>query len=154
MPCRLWRLWASASVCPSAFALQCVADCLYPDQAVAEYEGVDTVFDEGRGSVCGPFQEKHVVFVDLGFQVPGRVWHVSEQLGEGGPDAVLAALDAGRGDEDGIVGVVSDDLIEVACAERLCVVLEDFLRRACHFISFAVERLMPTVGPPVGPVGT
>src|SRR5262249_44939126 len=77
-------------------------------------------------------------------------WHVSEQLCEGGPDAVLAALDAGRGDEDGIVGVVSDDLIQVACAERLGVVLEDFLRRACHFISFAGERLMPTVGPPVG----
>jgi hypothetical protein len=40
------------------------------------------------------------------------------------------------GDKDGIVGVVSDDLIQVAWAERLGVVLEDFLRRACRFFSF------------------
>ena len=44
-----------------------------------------------------------------GFQVPGRIRHIGEQLGEGRPDAVLAALDAGRGDEDSIVGVVGDD---------------------------------------------
>jgi hypothetical protein len=58
-------------------------------------------------------------------------------LRERGPDAVLAALDPSWGDEDGIVGVVSDDLIQVACAERLGVAPEDFLRRTCYFISFA-----------------
>src|SRR5262249_23376638 len=88
-----------------------------------------------------PLPEEHDVFIDLGFQVPGRVWHVGEQLREPGPDAVLAALDPGGGDKDGIVGVVSDDLIQVARAERLDVVLEDFLRRACHFISFAASTL-------------
>src|SRR5215471_3935370 len=131
----------ASSTVPSDLALQRIAERLYPDQAVAEYERVDTVIDEGRGSVSGPLQEEHVVFIDLGFQVPGRVWHVGEQLCEPGPDAVLAALDPGRGDKDGIVGVVSDDLIQVARAERLDVVLEDFLRRACHFISFAASTL-------------
>src|SRR6516225_6262138 len=123
----------------SALALQRVADRLYLDQAIAEHERVDTIFDEGRGSVSGPFQEEHVVFVDLGFQLPGCVWHISEQLRERGPDAVLAPLNPGRGDKDGIVGVVSHDLIQVARAERLGVVLEDFLRRACHFISLAAS---------------
>src|SRR5215813_1543634 len=124
---------------PSVLALHRIADRLYLDQAVAEDERVDTVFDEGRAGVSGPFQEEHVVFIDLGFQLPGRVWHVGEQLREPGTDAFLAALDPGRCDKDGIVGVVSDDLIQVACAERLDVVLEDFLRRACHFISLAAS---------------
>src|SRR5215813_12001906 len=129
--------WCRTSL--SVLAQQRVTDRLYLDQTIAEYERVDTVFDEGRGRVSGPFQEEHVVFIDLGFQIPGRVWHVSEQLRERGPDTILAALDPGRGDENGIVGVVSDDLIQVAGAERLGVVLEDFLRRACHFISFATS---------------
>jgi hypothetical protein len=54
-----------------------------------------------------------------------------------GPRCVLpAAPDAARRDEDGIVGVVSHDLIQVARAERPGVVGEDFLRRACHLFSF------------------
>jgi len=35
---------------------------LHPDQAVAEHEGVDAVFDERRGSVSGPLQEEYVAF--------------------------------------------------------------------------------------------
>src|SRR5262245_58811231 len=135
------RAAPASSTVPSDLALQRIAERLYPDQAVAEYERVDTVIDEGRGSVSGPLQEEHVVFIDLGFQVPGRVWHVGEQLREPGPDAVLAALDPGGGDKDGIVGVVSDELSQVARGERLDVVLEDFLRRAWHFISFAASTL-------------
>jgi hypothetical protein len=38
---------------------------------------------------------------------------------------------AGR-DEDRVVGVVGDDLVQVAGAERLGVVGEHFLGRACH----------------------
>src|SRR6516164_7069417 len=85
---------------PSALTLQGVADRLHLDQAVPEYERVDAVLDESRGSVRCPFQEEDVMFIDLGFQVPGRVRHIGEQLCEGRPDAVLATLDAGRGDED------------------------------------------------------
>jgi hypothetical protein len=102
---------------PSALVLQGVADGLHADQAVAEDEGVEAVLDAGRGGVRGPFQEQHVILVNLGLQIPGRVRHVGEQLGEGRPDAVLAAPGPGRRNEDRIVGVVSDDLVQIACAE-------------------------------------
>ena len=90
------------------------------------------------------------MFIDLGLQVPGRVRHIGEQKCEGRPDAVLATLDAGRGDEDSIVGIVSDDLIQVARAECLGVVLEDFPRRACHLFLLRSEHLTPTVGQDTG----
>lgn len=41
----------------------------------------------------------------------------------------LAARDTGRSDDKGVVGVVGDDLIEVARGERLAVVGEYLLRR-------------------------
>jgi hypothetical protein len=110
--------------------LQRVADRLHPDEAVAEHEGVDAVLHAGRGGVRGPFQEQDVALVDLGLQIPGRVRDVREQLGERRPDALLTTQDAGRADEDGVVGVVGDDFIQVTGTECLGVVLEDFLRGA------------------------
>src|SRR6266545_4869757 len=65
-------------LCPSALALQRVADRLHPDQAVAEHEGVDAVLDKSLGRVSGPLQEEHVVLVHLRLQVPGRVRHIGE----------------------------------------------------------------------------
>jgi hypothetical protein len=48
--------------------------------------------------------------------------------------AVLAAEYAGRGDEDGVVAVVGDDLVQVLGSQRLRVVVEDLLgaSRRCH----------------------
>jgi hypothetical protein len=51
--------------------------------------------------------------------------------------AVLAAEHAGRGDEDGVVAVVGDDLVQVLGPKRLRVVVEDLLgaSRRCHLAS-------------------
>src|SRR5579875_4198349 len=86
-----------------SLALQCVADRLRPDKAVAEHEGVDPVLYRGGGGVRGPLQEEQVTLVDLGFQVPGRVRYFGEQPRERRPDPLLAAQDPCRGDEDGVV---------------------------------------------------
>jgi len=45
------------------------------------------------------------------------------------PDTILAARCAGRCEDDGIIGIVGGDLVEVARGERLAVVGEYFLRR-------------------------
>jgi hypothetical protein len=63
--------------------------------------------------VHSPLQEEHVTFINLRLQVPGRLRDLGEQLRERGADAVLAAHDPDRGDEDGIVGVIGYDLIQV-----------------------------------------
>ena len=62
----------------------------------------------------------------------GRVRHVGEKLGERRPHTVLAVQGTRRADEDGVVGVVGNDPLKVSAAERLGVMLEDFLGRACH----------------------
>jgi hypothetical protein len=56
---------------------------------------------------------------------PGGLRHRAEELGGRLVDAILAALDACRGDEDGVFTVVGDDLFEVLGSQRLCVVAED-----------------------------
>src|SRR5262249_34675973 len=104
---------------PSVLVLQRVADGLHPDEAVAEHEGVDAVFDLGPGRVGGPLQEEDVALVGLSRQLPLRVQHVGEQLREPRPHAVLTALDPGGCDEDRVIGVVGDDLVQVTCDERL-----------------------------------
>src|SRR6185369_2268884 len=95
----------------SARVLQRIPTRLQPDLPVPEDERVDPVLDLGRGGRRGPLQEEHVAVVDLRRQRPVRVGHVGEQLGERLPDAVLAPLDAVRGDEDRVVGVVLDDRV-------------------------------------------
>ena len=67
-----------------------VAHRLQPDQPVPEDERVDPVLDLGRGGDRGPLEEEHVALVDLRLQLPGRVRHVGQQLGERLADAVLA----------------------------------------------------------------
>ena len=57
---------------------------------------------------------------------------VFQQLRERRAHAVLAALDARRGDEHGVVGVVGDDAVDVARDQHLGVVREDLLRCPCH----------------------
>jgi hypothetical protein len=64
----------------------------------------------------GPLQEEHVVLVDHGLQLPGGVRYVGQQLGKRLPDPVLAPPDAGRRNEDGLIGVVGDDFIQIARA--------------------------------------
>ncbi len=130
----------------SVRALQGVAHRLQPDQPVTEDEGVDPVLGLGRGRDRGPLQEEHVALVDLRLQLPGRVRHVGQQLGERLADAVLAPLDARRGDEDGVVGVVGDDPVQVTCAQGLGVVGEHFFGRPCHRASPSQQDpLTPTV---------
>lgn len=67
---------------------------------------------------------------------PSKIWvfkshsaFVVEQLDEQLANTFLAARDTGRSDDKGVVGVVGDDLIEVARGERLAVVGEYLLRR-------------------------
>jgi hypothetical protein len=81
-----------------------------------------------------PFEKEDVVLIDRGPDVPGRLRHLAQELGERLADAVPAALHACRGDEDGVVAVVGDDLVEILGAQRLCVVAEDLLgaARRCH----------------------
>jgi exopolysaccharide biosynthesis polyprenyl glycosylphosphotransferase len=122
----------------SVLVLHRVADRLHPDGAVAEHERVDAVLDAGLRGVGRPLEEQYVALVDLGLQPPAGVRHVGEQLDERLPDAVLAALDPRRGDADRVVGVVGDDLLQVAGAERLGVVGKDFLGRARHRSSLQV----------------
>ncbi len=117
---------------PSVRVLHGVAHRLHPDQAVPEDERVDPVFHLGRRRDRGPFQEEHVALVDLRLQLPGRVRHVGQQLGKRLADAVLAPLGARRGDENGVVGVVGHDPVQVTPAQGLGVVGEYFLGRACH----------------------
>jgi hypothetical protein len=74
-----------------------------------------------------PPEQQDVVLVDSGFDVPGDLRHLADELGERLADAVLATLDAGRGDEDGVVAVVGDDLLQVLGGQRLRVVVEDLL---------------------------
>jgi hypothetical protein len=107
-------------------------DGLRPDHSVAEHEGVHTVVDLIDRRVGAPLEEQHIAVEDLGFQVPCRVRQVLQQLGENLAYAVLAARDAGRCDQHRIIGVIDDDLVEVACGQRLPVVGEYFLRRSCH----------------------
>jgi hypothetical protein len=92
------------------------------------------VLDAVAAAFGAPLQEQDVVLVDGGLDVPGGLHHLAEGLGERLADAVLAALDAGRGNEDGIVAVVGDDLLRILGAQRLGVVAEDLLgaSRRCH----------------------
>ena len=111
----------------SGSGLQGVADGQDPDEAVAEDEGVDAVLDPVAAALGAPLQEQDVVLVDGGLDVPGGLRDLAEELGERLADAVLAALDACWGDEDGVVAVVGDDLIQVLGSQRLRVVVEDLL---------------------------
>src|SRR5206468_5665594 len=115
---------------PSASRLQGVADGLDPDEAVAEDEGVDGVLDPVAAALGPPLQEQDVVLVESGLEVPGRLGDLAEELGERLADAVLAAEHTGRGDEDGVVAVVGDDLLQILAAERLRVVVEALLAAA------------------------
>src|SRR5919106_4752595 len=104
---------------PSAGWLQGVADGLDPNEAVAEHEGVDGVLDAVAAALGAPLQEQDVVLEDGGLEVPGRLRDLAEDAGECLADAVLAAEDAGRGDEDGVVAEVGDDLVQVLGSQRL-----------------------------------
>ena len=117
---------------PLVRELQGVAHRLHPDQPVTEDERVDPVLDLGGGRDRGPLQEKHVALVDLRLEFPGRVRHVGQQAGERLADAVLAPLDPRGGDENGVVGVVGDDPVQVSRPQGLGVVGEHFLGRARH----------------------
>src|ERR687897_3430121 len=119
--------WRIAIPLLSESGLHGVADGLDPDEAVAEHEGVDAVLDTVAAALGAPLQEQDVVLEDGGLDVPGRLGHLAEELGERLADGVLAALHAGRGDEDGVVAVVGDDLVQVLGSQRLRVVVEGLL---------------------------
>src|ERR1700677_122293 len=111
----------------SAIWLRGVPHGLDPDHAVPEHEGIDTVVNPVDHRVGGPLEEEDVAVENLCPQVPGCIGQIVEQFDKHLPDAVLAARCAGRREDDGIVGVVGGDLVEVARGERLAVVGEYFL---------------------------
>jgi hypothetical protein len=57
-------------------------------------------------------------------RIPVRIRNVNKQLNESRPHAILPAPDPCRSNEDRVVGVVGDDLVQVASAKRLRMVLK------------------------------
>jgi hypothetical protein len=114
---------------PPTAGLHGVDDGLHADLAVLEDEGVDAVVDLVPTALGAPLQVEHVLR-EHGFEVPLRLRHIGQQLGEHLPGAVLAAVDLLLHHQDRVVGVVGDDLLEVLGSQRLPVMGKHLLRRA------------------------
>jgi hypothetical protein len=118
----------------SDFVLDRKVERLRPDEAISDYERGDALA-EGTGGISSPLHEHQIALINLCPHIPGSVRQIGEHMCVCFPDTVLAALNPGGRDEDGIVSVVGVELLQVARAQCPGMVLEDFLGRACHFFS-------------------